>query len=145
MYTKAGLLLVAFLTIGGGDASDTKKELAKLAGTWSVSELTYNGKDHPNLRFNMTFKDNEIVVEGNDAVKKEYARIKLTIDPSVKPKIMDFSVSDGVQKDAVIEGIYEFKDQELRICARVFGKERPTEFSSPDGASVVLMVLKRAQ
>jgi hypothetical protein len=36
------------------------------------------------------------------------------------------------------------KDEEMTICAKVFGnKERPTDFESPEGASIVLLVLKR--
>ena len=60
---------------------------------------------------------------------------------------MDITISDGTQKGAAIEGIYEFKGQkseELRILAKIFGMDRPTEFSSPDGGSIALLVLKRS-
>jgi uncharacterized protein (TIGR03067 family) len=60
-----------------------------------------------------------------------------------KPKAIDLVVGEGTQKDAAIEGIYEWKDDELTLCAKVLGKERPTTFASPDGGSVVLLVLKR--
>jgi uncharacterized protein (TIGR03067 family) len=142
---KIGLCFVAALFLGTGDATDAKEELAKFDGTWNVSEITYNGKDHSKLKFNFVFKGDEVVVEGDDKVKLEYARLKIKIDPTTTPKLFDLTVGAGIQKDAVMEGIYEFKDKELRICVKVFGKERPTEFSSPDGASVVLMVLKRPE
>ena len=145
MKTKAGLLLVALLMMGANyqDADATKKELAKFAGTWTISELTYNGEDHSKLKFNIVFKGDEAIIEGNDQVKKEYGRFKLKIDPTTKPKLLDISVSLGVQKDTSMEGIYEFKGDDLRFCVKVFGKDRPTEFSSPDGASIALVVLKR--
>ena len=52
-------------------------------------------------------------------------------------------IAAGVQKDAVLEGIYQIKDDELTICAKVFGMERPTEFVSKEGSSTVLLVLKK--
>jgi uncharacterized protein (TIGR03067 family) len=120
------------------------KEIEKFQGTWSISELTYNGKDHGKLKFNFVFKGTDAVVEGDEKVKVEYARIKVKLDPTTMPKLCDITVVGGIQKDAVMEEIYEFKGEELRICAKVFGKDRPTEFSSPDGSSIVLMVLKKA-
>src|SRR5262245_16284978 len=128
------------------DKAAIERELKKLEGIWNTTALTYNGKDflaNGKSGFNFVFKGNEAAIEGNDAVKKEYAKIRVKLDVTAKPKIMDITVAAGIQKDAVIEGIYELKDDELKICAKVFGNERPTEFSSPDGASIVLLVLKR--
>src|SRR5438045_3493699 len=109
MKIKSSLLLLAILAIGAGDAPDTKKELAKFAGTWSMSELTYSGMDHSTLKFDFTFKGNEAHIEGNEEIKVEYARIKIKLDTTTTPKLMNFTVSAGTQKDAVIEGIYELK------------------------------------
>ena len=91
----------------------------------------------------MVFKGDEATVEGNDRVKIQYARLTLKFDPSTTPKMLDLTVTDGSQQGAVVEGIYELKGNELRICAKVIGKERPTEFQSPAGSNVVLLVLKR--
>ena len=144
MKAKAGFLLIALLTLGAGGATDAKKDLEKIAGTWSVSGLTYNGKEH-NLKFNFVFKGNEGIIENNDRVKSEYARIKLKLDPSAKPAAVDITIVAGSQTDAAMEGIYELKGDELRICAKVFGKDRPTEFAAPDGSSIVLLSLKRGE
>ena len=144
MKTKACLLLIVGFLVGAGDAPDEKKkDLAKFQGTWALGELTYNGEDHTKLGFKVTFKGNEGLIEGNDDVNREYARIKFKLDPSAKPRIMDITVSDGSQTDAKMEGIYEFKGEELRICVKVFGNDRPSEFASPDSSSIVLMVLKK--
>jgi uncharacterized protein (TIGR03067 family) len=144
MTTFLELMLATGLIVGTG-AKQEKKEVEKFRGTWTVAELTYNGKDHSKLKFNFVFKGSEVVVEGDEKVKVEYAKLKFKIDTSTTPKIFDMTITDGIQKDAAMEGIYEFKGaDELRICATVFGKDRPAEFSSPDGKSIVLMVLKRA-
>jgi uncharacterized protein (TIGR03067 family) len=137
------LLLAVVSTVGAGDAKDAKKELAKFDGVWNVTEVTYNGKDHSKLKFNFVFKGDEVVVEGDDKVKVEYARLKIKVDSTTTPKIFDLTVGAGVQKGADMEGIYELKGDELRICVKVFGKDRPGEFSSPDGSSTALLVLKR--
>lgn len=143
MHNCLELILVTCL-LGGGDAKQDKKEVEKFQGTWTVSELTYNGKDHSKLKFNFVFKGSEVVVEGDEKVKVEYAKLKFKVDKSTTPKLFDMTITDGIQKDAAMEGIYEFKSaDELRICACVLGKDRPAEFSSPDGKSIVLMVLKR--
>ena len=42
-----------------------------------------------------------------------------------------------------MEGIYQLKDDELKICLKVLGGDRPSEFNAPEGSSIVLMVLKR--
>jgi len=140
-------VFAAFSAVKPDEASDAvERELKKLEGTWSTKELIYNGKDFlasGKSNFNFVFKGAEATIEGNDAVKKEYAKIRVKLDLTTKPKTMDITVAAGIQKDAVIEGIYELKEDELKICAKVFGNERPTEFSSPEGASVVLLVLKR--
>ncbi len=128
----------------GGAANEQAKELEKLKGTWSVADLTYNGKDHNTLKFNFVFKGDEVVVEGNDRVKLEYARFKVKLDLSTTPKLFDITVGGGVQKGAAMEGIYELKDNELRICLKVFGKDRPADFKSAEGSSNALLVLKRA-
>jgi uncharacterized protein (TIGR03067 family) len=123
-----------------------QKEVDALQGTWNTATLTYNGKDvlaAGKGGFHFVFKGDEAAIEGNEAVKKEYAKIKVKLDPAVTPKCIDITVTGGVQLNAVIEGIYELKENELKICAKVFGKDRPAEFSSPDGSSIVLLVLKR--
>jgi uncharacterized protein (TIGR03067 family) len=147
MRMHALLVATALVLVAADDANDAaKKEQAKLDGTWTVSELLYNGKDMvaaSKADFKFTFKNGQATIEGNAKVKKEYAKINFKLDPSYNPKLADMTVADGVQKGAVIEGIYELKDDEFKICAKVLGKERPTKFESPEGTSIVLMTLKR--
>lgn len=128
----------------GPTAADEAKDLEALKGTWTVADISYNGKDHSALKLTFSFTGNEIVVEGNDQVKLEYARLKIKLDPATSPKIIDFTVGDGVQKGAAMEGIYDLKNNELRMCIKVFGKDRPNDFTAPAGSSTALLVLKRA-
>jgi uncharacterized protein (TIGR03067 family) len=149
--TKTLLILGAVLLPSAARAEDdnkaaVKKQLTAMQGTWVPTKLVYNGKDmlaDGKLKFRWVQTGDRVVIEGNDAVKKEYAKLKLKLDLSSNPKLVDLMVDGGTQKGSVIEGIYELKAGQLRVCARVLGKERPTEFASPSGSSVVLMVLKR--
>jgi len=82
-------------------------------------------------------------VEGSNTVKKDYGKLTMKLDPSTTPKCVDIVITGGDQKDAVLEGIYELQGDTLKICAKVIGKERPGQFTSPEGSNIVLVVLKR--
>ncbi|MBY0525368.1 MAG: TIGR03067 domain-containing protein [Gemmataceae bacterium] len=142
------LLLLSTSLVGADDKADdaVKKEVAKLQGAWTTISLRWNGKDMPTdgkFGIQFVFKNDQATVKSSEAVEKEYAKITFKLDPSTNPPVVDLVVSSGIQKDAKIEGIYKIKDDELTICAKVFGMDRPTEFDSPEGASIVLIVLKR--
>jgi uncharacterized protein (TIGR03067 family) len=138
------MLVTGFLLAADAPKDASKEELAKLEGTWNTASLQYNGKDiTEKYKLKFVFKGDQASIEGSDAVKKEYPKIKFKLDPKATPASVDMTVAGGVQAEAVIEGIYELKDDQLKICAKVFGKDRPAEFSSPEGSSIVLIVLKR--
>ncbi len=136
----AGVFFPAFAAEPDAAAKDRKA----FQGEWAVEALEYNGKDLKD-KYNISFacKDDVFTVRGDAAVRKEYARLTFTLDPSTTPKCVDLTVAGGVQKDAKLEGIYELKGDELRLCVKVFGSDRPTELKSPEGASIVLLTLKR--
>jgi uncharacterized protein (TIGR03067 family) len=143
MITTVTLLLGL---LSGSQAADeaSKKELANLEGTWVVELLEYNGQNvTERYKMSFVFKGQTVTVEGNKAVQKEYARLGLKLDPTTTPKCVDIGVVGGVQKDAQLEGIYELKDDELKLCVKVIGKDRPTKFESPSGESIALLKLKR--
>jgi uncharacterized protein (TIGR03067 family) len=146
--TTVGLLAAAG-GAGGGDKEKkdpAKRDLDGFQGEWKTTALSYDGKDVladglPMLRF--TFKGNEATIDGSEEVTKDYAKFKIKVDPSTMPKSIDMTVSAGEQLKVVFEGIYELKKDEIRICAKVIGKERPTEFAAPTGSNIAMLVLKR--
>ena len=145
MRFKGLMVLAVALLVGADEAGDAgKKELKKFQGTWEMDKLEYNGKDESDkYKFKLVVKGDQGTVVGNDRVRKEYARVTLKLDPGTTPRSVDMSVTAGSQKDNVIEGIYRLKGDELTICAKVVGKERPTRFESPEGDSIALVVFKR--
>jgi len=138
-------LLLAGLLVGPATADEAgKKALESLQGTWTIETLEYNGKDMSGrYKLSLVIKDGTVTVEGNKAIEKEYAKLGLKLDPSTTPKCLDLSIVLGAQKDTVMEGIYEVKGDELKLCIKVIGKERPGKFASPEGESIALLTLKR--
>lgn len=127
-----------------GQPNQAKKDLDAIQGTWLVEGLLYNGKDFKDkFKFSFVVKGDVMSIEGDEAVVKEYPKLKLKLDPSTKPKCVDLKVAGGVQADATMEGIYEVKGDEFRLCIKVLGQDRPGEFKSTDGGSIALLTLKR--
>jgi uncharacterized protein (TIGR03067 family) len=139
------VLIVLFSgTLAGTEPDQAKKDLDALQGAWAVQSLEYNGKQlKDKYKISFTCKENVMTVEGDGKVRKEYAKLALKLDPSTMPKCVDVTVVGGVQDAAKMEGIYEIKGDELWLCVKVFGQDRPTEFKSPDGSSIAFLTLKR--
>lgn len=147
-----GLLVVgAFLTAIGasataGDAKDnaTKKDRKQIEGTWRVVALEVNGNK-------ATDEDAKklTVVNGSDGTwsllseGKEISKGTSTIDPTKKPKTIDFTPTEGAGKDNQYLGIYELGEKTRKMCFAPPGKERPTEFSSMPGSEHILVTFER--
>jgi uncharacterized protein (TIGR03067 family) len=124
--------------------SPAGKEVEKLQGEWKVTHLLYNGKDMTEkFPLSFTFKGETATLEGDNAVLKEYPKLKFKLDPSTTPKIADVTVVGGVQDLATLEGIYEIKGDELQICLKVFAQDRPSDFTAEANSNNALLKLKR--
>lgn len=141
---NAWLSTLSLLTLVAADDAAIKKDLDKLQGEWIVTKLEFSSNDiterYP-LRF--VIKGDEIGIEGDAGVKKEYGKFKLKIDPSTDPRCIDIKVTLGSQKDVTMEGIYDVKEKELKLCVKVVGNARPTEFKNGD--ETALVTLKRKE
>jgi uncharacterized protein (TIGR03067 family) len=147
MRAKLLLVLVAGVVVAADAPKDAAKaDLKKMQGTWQAVQVTYNGKEHPGLtggKLKFVIKGDVVTVEAEARLKKEYAKLKFTLDPSTKPGSLDIGVLGGSQKGSNFEGLYELKGDELKFCAKILGMDRPTKFASPAGQSIALVVLKR--
>ena len=129
------------------DKADPKKELAKFDGTWTVASSEFDGKslDEKTKDLRLAFKDGIMTVKGDEEVEKGYGKMTIKLDPSTTPKIIDLTVTAGDEKDSVLEGIYEWKGDELKLCLNFASgiANRPLEFETKAGSNRVLLVLKR--
>ena len=128
-------------------ADAVKTELAKLGGTWQVVGHETNGKptneDHWR-KVQFVFKGNQLTFLGDDILRKKVAKITLVIDPATRPRVIDLKIVEGEFKGTTLEGVYEIKDDSLKICFRNDEtKNRPNNFSTREDSNLVLFVLKR--
>jgi uncharacterized protein (TIGR03067 family) len=127
-----------------GGKADVENELKKFQGTWRFEYVEAGGKEVPIAEFNgmtVTFEGDRFTVTKGDKVIQAATQ---KLDPSRSPKALDVTVAEGLNKGAVILGIYEISGDTLKVCFDPEGKKRPTEFKSASG-SQTLVVHKRVK
>lgn len=151
MRTILGLAVVSVLfPLGVALAQDeaVKKEAEKLQGTWEILSSEEDDRPTPEVivqNLKVVIKGNQLTLKGVEQLINQFGKVTLTIDPATMPKIIDFKVEAGMERDKTFEGIYTLKDDELKICASTrSGGNRPEEFKTQAGSNRLLVVLKRA-
>jgi uncharacterized protein (TIGR03067 family) len=142
--------LLALISLCVATQDDTvKTELAKLDGTWQVVGHETNGKptnEEHWRKVQFVFKGDQLTFVGDDILSKKVAKITLVVDPCTSPRVIDLKIVAGEFKGTTVEGVYEIKEDQLRICFRNDEtKNRPNDFSTKGDSSLVLFVLKRQQ
>ena len=140
------VVLASLLLAAKGPEEKKKSDQQKLQGTWTAKSIEYDGEQvlGDNLKdLQMVISGNKLTVKGEGQDIEKYAKLTFKIDPATTPKIMDVTVTAGDEKGTVLEGIYELKGDELKLCVRIIGKDRPAEFKSMGGSQTALAVFKR--
>ena len=147
LLTLLGTLVLA-ATGGAGARADDKaevgKELKKFHGVWTFESVEAGGKKAPADGFKgmtVTFAGDKYKVKKGDEVIQSATQ---KLDPSRSPKTIDVTVDEGLNKGAVMLGIYEISGDTLKVCFDAEGKKRPTEFKTSSG-SQTLVVHKRVK
>jgi len=142
-----GIILTAIATIAtADDAKDAaiKKDHEQIEGTWRITSLVDNG--------NKSMEEDAkklTVVNGSDGTwslrdeDKEISKGASTIDPTKKPKTIDFTPTVGEDKGNLHLGIYELGEKARKLCFARPGKDRPTEFASKPGSEHILVTFER--
>lgn len=130
--------LVAYV-LAGDD-----QEFKKLNGTWLIVSGEMRGEKLPAEAFGkleLILKDGTYTVHAKGKADIGTCRV----DPKKKPKELDLIGTDGPNKGRTMLCIYELKDDTLTVCYDMAGKQRPTEFKTPEGKDnkVFLAVYKR--
>jgi uncharacterized protein (TIGR03067 family) len=138
-----GLAVCVNVALAVGD-DPVEKERKLYQGTWRVTAFVVDGKEAAEQDFKkLTFINK---ADGSWSVMSEGKEIssgKSDIDPTTKPKTIDFLPTLGVFSGNEYLGIYELDKDTRQICFAEKGKGRPTEFSSPAGSGHFLIKFER--
>ena len=138
-----GLAAVATSTAWAEDSEAIKKDIAQLQGEWSMVSGSADGNAMPDA-MRVTAKrvckgdETTVTVGGQLIMKANFA-----LDPSRKPKTIDYQMIDGPTKGQKHLGIYELEGDTVKFCFGSPGSERPTDFTSKPGDGRTLSVWKR--
>lgn len=143
MRTLFGLLVLALTTsaLAQSPTSTLPPELKKLNGYWKCQSIKYDDVEQmpdPKTRnlLTLVIKDGEYrMYYLTDSEKDLHFRL-FTADLKLDPKSSSFEllVKDGSKKGERRHGIYEHKDNVLRICYGPSEKPRPDKFAAPKGS-----------
>jgi uncharacterized protein (TIGR03067 family) len=125
------------------DKADLEKESRKFRGVWTFESVEAGGRKAPADEFKgvtITFAGDKFTVKKGDEVIQVGIQ---KLDPSRSPKTIDVRMTEGLNKGAVMLGIYEIDADTLKVCFDEEGKKRPTEFKSPPGSATFVNVHKR--
>jgi uncharacterized protein (TIGR03067 family) len=143
MTVALGLALAAGAVLGGDARSDdARSELARLKGTW-VRELDgktyivhFNGEKFATI---FEFPEGTTTTSGT-----------ITIDPTRKPKQMDWTFATGTGRGEKLKGktaptIYQLDGDTFAFCA-MRKEARPEAFPDKEGVDeYIYLVFKRAK
>jgi uncharacterized protein (TIGR03067 family) len=131
-------------TIGAGRLKAMQDELKRFEATWKYVSIEVEGNAVPTERF----EDDRLVLKGKQSTATAQGNTvhgTFKIDPSVKPKTIDITITDGPGKDNSLKGIYELDGDTQKICWAAPGKPRPTEFEAKAKSGRMLQVLEKVK
>ena len=142
---RAFALMAVALLLGADGKDDVKKDRKKLEGTWQVVTEVVDGNDRPedevkNLKVFFDADGNWRAENDGKVIFKGTS----VIDPSKKPKAIDYTLTSDEGKGTVAKAIYEVDGDSFKHCW-VVNKDRPTEFESKAGSGWVYATLKRVK
>jgi uncharacterized protein (TIGR03067 family) len=136
--------MIAVFALVSADAQDTvKKMMAQLEGEWSLVSGEANGLSMPKETVN---SGKRIAKDGQTTITiggQIYFKAKFNIDPTKKPKAIDYIMTAGPTTGKTHLGIYELDGDTVKFCFAAPGGDRPTEFTAKEGSQRTLSVWKR--
>jgi uncharacterized protein (TIGR03067 family) len=138
--------IVANVLAAGDDAKEKaiKNDRKAMEGTWRAISLEVNGNKSAENDAKKIVVINH--ADGTWTLKvgdKEISKGTNKIDPTKKPKTIDFTPTEGEAKGKEFGGIYEQGKKSRKLCFVESGKDRPTEFLSPVGSNRILVIFER--
>ncbi len=107
MRVTIPVIAVLVLVGAAGAQNAIKKEMAKLEGEWSMVSGEADGQSMPKE----TVKSGKRVAKNGETTitigGRVYFKAKFSIDPTKKPKAIDYTMTEGPTKGKTHLGIYE--------------------------------------
>ncbi len=148
-FTIVALVLSVLAAIASADDTKEaaiKKDWKQLAGTWRVVECVIDGSKLPDEDARkLTVVNRE---DGTWSLRSEdevLSKGTSAIDPTKKPRAIDFTKTEGDGKGDQYLGIYELGTTTRKLCFVPAEKERPTEFASTSGSGRFLVIFERVK
>jgi uncharacterized protein (TIGR03067 family) len=139
-------VIAVLVLVHAGEGHDAiQREMTQLEGDWSMVFGEANGQVMPKETVKSgkrVAKDGETTITIGGRV---FFKAKFTIDPTKKPKAIDYMMTEGPTKGKTHLGIYELDRDTLKFCFAAPGKDRPTEFTAKEGSQRTLSIWKRTQ
>jgi len=130
------LIALASLALSPARAQDNpaaKKDQAQLQGAWTMVSGSADGSPVPDA---MLSDCKRVCKEGETTVTlggQLFLKAKFTLDPSKKPKTIDYDVIDGPTKGKKQLGIYELEADTVKFCFAKPDSGRPSDFKPGEG------------
>jgi uncharacterized protein (TIGR03067 family) len=154
---------VAMLAFGGSAAQEKYSELFQkdfdgLQGNWEVTEFVVGGEDRliktGEEKQKNSHKNLVNFLRAQTNLPNDERIFSFNLDPTKTPKHIDLlgQVELGKSQRILVRGIYELKDDSLKVCIPILpmgetktSGVRPTEFKSPKGSNIGLIIMKRSK
>ena len=140
--------VLVFFGVALAQDDAVKKELAKMQGDWQLVRGEESGEAASKYvveHFNCVIKGDQLTFKGVEPLTDKASKLTIKIDASPTPKCIDLKVEAGSLKGTLLEGVYEWKGNELKLCLNFASgiANRPLGFETKAGSNRVLLVLKR--
>lgn len=120
-----------------------EKDRQWIRGTWRAIEIVVDGNKLDKAAsqdFTVINKPQGDWVLFNKG--KEIAKGTSTIDPTRKPKTLDFESSEN-DKNQLYLAIYEYGETTRKMCFSKPGDARPIDFTAPAGSERIVVTFER--
>ena len=138
-----GLAAAVFSPAWTGENEAVKNDMARLQGEWLMVSGSADGQpmsDPMRKQMKRICKGDETTTTMAGQI---FFKATITIDPSKKPKTIDYRMTDGFTRGKKQLGIYEVDGATFKSCFGKPGAGRPTDFTSKPGDGRTLSVWKR--
>jgi uncharacterized protein (TIGR03067 family) len=145
MRVIVAVIAVLVLRNADGAQDAIKKEMTQLEGEWSMVSGEADGQSMPKA---MVQSGKRVAKDGKTTITmggQVYFKARFTIDPTQKPKAIDYAMTEGPTKGKTHLGIYELDGDSVKFCFAAPGKARPTQFTAKQGSQRTLSVWRRIE